>query len=88
VVIINLMMSGIEAMQPITDRQRELVIRSDQDETRHVRVSVTDCGFWISAEIANRLVNASFTIKSRGMGMELSICRSIVEAGASVGFGQ
>jgi len=79
-VIINLVMNGIEAMQPITDRQRELVIRSDQDEMRRVHVSVTDCGVGISAEIANRLFNAFFTTKSSGMGMGLSICRSIVEA--------
>src|SRR5882757_8724219 len=79
-VIINLVMNGIEAMQPITDRQRELVIRSDQDEMRRVQVSVTDCGVGISAEIANRLFNAFFTTKSSGMGMGLSICRSIVEA--------
>jgi PAS domain S-box-containing protein len=79
-VIINLVMNGIEAMQPITDRQRELVIRSDQDEMRRVHVSVTDRGVGISAEIANRLFNAFFTTKSSGMGMGLSICRSIVEA--------
>jgi PAS domain S-box-containing protein len=79
-VIINLVMNGIEAMQPITDRQRELVIRSGQDGTRRVSVCVTDCGVGISAEISNRLFNAFFTTKSRGMGMGLSICRSIVEA--------
>jgi PAS domain S-box-containing protein len=79
-VIINLLMNGIEAMQPITDRQRELVIRSGQDEKRRVHVNVTDCGVGISAEIANRLFNAFFTTKASGMGMGLSICRSIVEA--------
>jgi hypothetical protein len=43
-VMINLVMNGIEAMQSVTDRPRELVIRSHQDETRRVLVSVTDCG--------------------------------------------
>jgi PAS domain S-box-containing protein len=79
-VIINLVMNGIEAMLPITDRSRELVVQSGQDETRRVLVSVTDCGVGISAENANRLFNAFFTTKSSGMGMGLSICRSIVEA--------
>jgi PAS domain S-box-containing protein len=79
-VIINLVMNGIEAMQSVTDRQRELVIRSREDETQQVLVSVTDCGVGISAENADRLFNAFFTTKSGGMGMGLSICRSIIEA--------
>jgi signal transduction histidine kinase len=79
-VIINLVMNGIEAMQPITDRPRELVIRSGQDERRGVLVSVTDSGVGISTENANQLFNAFFSTKSSGMGMGLSICRSIVEA--------
>jgi PAS domain S-box-containing protein len=79
-VIINLVMNGIEAMQSVTDRQRELVIRSRRDEKQQVLVSVTDCGVGISAEDADRLFTAFFTTKSSGMGMGLSICRSIMEA--------
>jgi PAS domain S-box-containing protein len=81
-VIINLVMNGIEAMRSITDRPRELVILSRQDETQQVLVSVTDCGVGISAENAGRLFNPFFTTKSGGMGMGLSICRSIMEAHA------
>jgi C4-dicarboxylate-specific signal transduction histidine kinase len=79
-VIINLVINGIEAMQPVTDRPRELVIRSRRDETRQALVSVSDCGVGISAENASRLFNAFFTTKSSGLGMGLSICRSIVES--------
>jgi len=79
-VIINLVMNGIEAMQSVTDRPRELVIRSRHDEKQQVMASVTDCGVGIATENADRLFNAFFTTKSSGMGMGLSICRSIMEA--------
>src|SRR5258708_10547881 len=78
-VIINVVMNGIEAMQPVTDRPRELVGRSGQDETQQVLVSVTDCGVAISAENADRLFNAFFTTTSIGTRIRLSVCRSIVE---------
>jgi signal transduction histidine kinase len=78
--LINLVMNGTEAMQPVTHRSRELVIRSHQDEKGQVVVSVTDCGVGISAENADRLFNALFTTKPSGTGMGLRICRSIVEA--------
>ena len=79
-VIINLLMNGIEAMEPIMDWPRQLVIRSGQDETGQIILTVTDRGIGISAENANRMFSAFFTTKSSGLGMGLSICRSIVEA--------
>jgi len=79
-VIINLVMNGLEAMQSVRDRPRELEIGSRQDETHQVLVTVTDSGVGISTENADRLFNAFFTTKSSGMGIGLSICRSIVEA--------
>jgi NO-binding membrane sensor protein with MHYT domain/nitrogen-specific signal transduction histidine kinase len=78
-VILNLVINGIEAMQPITDRARELVIRSEQDDAQQVRVTVTDCGVGLSADSTDRLFNTFFTTKSGGLGLGLSICRSIIE---------
>jgi signal transduction histidine kinase len=78
-VILNLLINGIEAMQSVTDRPRELVIRSEQDDAQQVRVTVKDCGVGFSADGAGRLFNTFFTTKSGGMGMGLSICRSIIE---------
>jgi hypothetical protein len=63
-VIINLVINGIEAMQSVTDRPRELTIRTHQDEARQVVVTLKDCGIGISAADADRLFNAFFTTKS------------------------
>jgi PAS domain S-box-containing protein len=79
-VLLNLIINGIEAMQPITDRQRELVIRSERHETQQVQVTVMDCGIGLSAESVHRIFDAFITTKSSGMGMGLSICRSIIQA--------
>jgi PAS domain S-box-containing protein len=79
-VILNLVVNGIEAMQPVTDRPRELVIRTCQDEARQIVVTVKDCGVGLATANADRLFDAFFTTKSGGMGMGLSICRSIIGA--------
>jgi PAS domain S-box-containing protein len=79
-VILNLVINAVEAMQAIADRRRELVIRTQQGEARQILVTVSDCGVGLASENADRLFNAFFTTKSGGMGMGLSICRSIVDA--------
>ena len=79
-VIINLLMNGVDAMAPITDRPREIVIRSQQHEPGQVHVAVLDSGIGIDSETAERLFSAFFTTKPSGMGMGLSISRSIIRA--------
>ncbi|BBB97659.1 MULTISPECIES: PAS domain S-box protein [Bradyrhizobium] len=79
-VIINLVMNGIEAMDAVTDRTRELLIQSSKDDLGHIQLAVTDCGVGIAEIDADRVLDPFFTTKSSGLGMGLSICRSIVEA--------
>jgi C4-dicarboxylate-specific signal transduction histidine kinase len=78
-VIINLVVNGMEAMESVTDRPRELTIRSHLDEPSQVSVAVKDSGVGLEPESASRLFNPFFTTKPSGMGMGLSICRSIIE---------
>jgi len=79
-VITNLLMNGIQAMSAVTDRHRELRIRSREHGSDQILVAVEDSGIGIEPEHAARLFNAFFTTKPDGMGMGLSICRSIIEA--------
>jgi PAS domain S-box-containing protein len=78
-VIINLVMNGVEAMSSIQDRARELVIRSEVVEPRRVRVTVEDAGVGLDPRHLDQLFNAFFTTKPAGMGMGLSISRTIIE---------
>ena len=79
-VVINLLINGVEAMAPITDRPRQMLIRSQQQEAGQVHVAVQDSGIGIDSETAERLFSAFFTTKPSGMGMGLSISRSIIRA--------
>jgi PAS domain S-box-containing protein len=78
-VIINLVMNGMEAMATVTDRPRELKILS-QRQADQVFVAVQDAGVGIDPAHLDRLFKSFFTTKPGGMGMGLSICRSIIEA--------
>ncbi len=79
-VLINLVINGAEAMQTIADRPHGLVIRSYEDQENYVVVAVKDSGVGIAGEHADRVFDAFFSTKPGGLGMGLSICRSIIEA--------
>jgi signal transduction histidine kinase len=78
--IFNLLKNAIDAMRPVTDRVRELRIASAMHQTDAIVISVEDSGIGIDAKNINRIFDPFFTTKLRGMGMGLSICRSIVDA--------
>jgi PAS domain S-box-containing protein len=79
-VVINLLVNAIQAMAHLVDRPRELTIRTLQYDTDQVLLAVEDSGRGIDPEIESRLFSPFFTTRSDGMGMGLSICRSIIES--------
>ena len=78
-VLLNLIMNGIEAMAAVTDRPRLLGVQSRIDESGDVLVAVSDSGTGFGLEL-DRVFNPFFTTKANGMGMGLSISRSLVES--------
>jgi signal transduction histidine kinase len=78
-VILNLLRNGSDAMVTVNDRPRQLFIRTETDGNQ-VTVSVQDSGVGFSPEISERLFQPLFTTKQEGMGVGLSVSRSIVEA--------
>jgi len=79
-VILNLIINAREAMAPVADGQRELVMISQKFAGDGVLVAVRDSGAGVNPQDIERLFTAFFTTKSKGMGMGLSISRSIIEA--------
>jgi C4-dicarboxylate-specific signal transduction histidine kinase len=79
-VILNLILNAVEAMSGPGSEPRDLLITTEKDEASGVRVAVRDSGTGLSPESVDRLFDAFYTTKTDGMGMGLSICRSIVEA--------
>jgi PAS domain S-box-containing protein len=78
-VVLNLIMNGIEAMSAVPDRPRTLVIRSDARESG-LEVTVQDSGIGLDPRNIDHIFDTFFTTKPNGMGMGLSVCRSIIEA--------
>jgi C4-dicarboxylate-specific signal transduction histidine kinase len=81
-VVLNLTLNGMEAMSGKTGRPKELVIRSQEEGDTGIRVIVEDSGIGLSPEIAEQIFHSFFSTKAEGIGMGLSISRSIVESHA------
>jgi signal transduction histidine kinase len=79
-VMLNLFLNASDAMSSVDDRPRQLVIRTAQDEGDHVRLSVRDAGVGFEPGRVDRLFDAFYTTKSGGMGIGLSVSRSIIES--------
>ena len=79
-VMLNLVINAVEAMSGVSERSRELLIGSGKDASNGVLVTVRNSGPGLNPESLNQLFDAFYTTKPGGMGMGLSICRSIIEA--------
>ena len=79
-VILNLLRNAADAMSTIDDRLRELLIRTERDEENHVRLSVRDSGVGFTGQTGEKIFDPFYTTKTDGMGIGLSISRSIIEA--------
>jgi len=78
-VILNLMRNGVDAMKDVEDRPKQLLIRTDRDACDRVRLSVVDSGAGFAPQALERLFDTFYTTKCNGMGIGLSVSKSIVE---------
>jgi PAS domain S-box-containing protein len=79
-VMLNLIMNAVEAMSGVSDGERRLRIGTERDAPNDVLVEVRDSGPGLRPESLDHVFDAFYTTKASGMGMGLSICRSIIEA--------
>jgi PAS domain S-box-containing protein len=78
-VILNLLRNASDAMSTVDDRPRDLLIRTESDDNDRVRLSVSDVGIGFEPQAADKLFDAFYTTKNEGMGIGLSVSRSIIE---------
>ena len=78
--MLNLIVNAVQAMSGVSDGARELLISTRKAESDGVLVTVRDSGPGLPSSSLERLFDAFYTTKADGMGMGLSICRSIIEA--------
>lgn len=79
-VILNMVRNGSDAMVGIEDRPRELWVKTEREGGDEVRLSVIDAGVGFTPEVANKLFEPFYTTKADGMGIGLSVSRTIIEA--------
>jgi C4-dicarboxylate-specific signal transduction histidine kinase len=79
-VLINLIINAIEAMREVADRSRDLTITSCSEQSKTLCIEVRDSGVGLDPEHAAQLFEPFYTSKAEGIGIGLSISRSIVEA--------
>ncbi len=79
-VILNLLLNASDAMSGVEDRPRQLVIRTEREESDRVRLSVQDAGVGFEPQGMEKLFEAFYSTKRNGMGIGLSISRSIIES--------
>ena len=79
-VILNLVRNASDAMIGIDDRPRHLAIKIEREENDYVRLSVQDAGIGFEPQRESKLFDAFYTTKSGGMGIGLSVSRSIIES--------
>jgi signal transduction histidine kinase len=78
-VILNLLRNASDAMAGVDDGRRQLLIRTQRDDGDRVRLTVRDVGVGLEAHVMDKLFQAFYTTKSSGMGIGLSVSRSIIE---------
>jgi PAS domain S-box-containing protein len=79
-VLLHLIVNALDAMSSVTDRERVLTVKSGVCQSGHVLITLEDTGGGIDPNHMDRIFDAFFTTKAHGMGMGLSICRSIIES--------
>jgi len=79
-VVLNLVMNGMDAMSEVTGRPKELLIRSRQENSQEIAIEIEDCGEGFTPESEEKIFDPFYTTKPHGIGLGLSISRSIVES--------
>ena len=79
-VILNLVHNALDAMRGVDDRPRELLIKTESGDNKSVQLTVQDTGIGFASDAADRLFESFYTTKDDGMGIGLSVSRSIIEA--------